>query len=356
MAATLDVIEDGRELPDQHPSGRLLLVLVSFAAGLGLGLITLGVQSGQPPPTGASVDDLSASDANQGISSRVPGFSDSLVLVAATENSAHDYILWPAEGPAQTRAMADGDEVLFDPSGTFIALLSSVPGLDGSLLSMGRFNLIRAVSSGVTSYAWHDSIKGGLAYTIEDDLGTHLYTLNFRGLKTEIPWIGPGGARVAAAGEWGWAIQASADEMVLLNPEGEFKASQSGRALASQPEGWIFVADGEEMKFVSSGGGVERLNADVKPGIVADASFSPSGSSVAIASSRGTFVFNRQLDEIQVLTNESVSWVRWSSDSRFVLTPATTGLTVYDIETGVGTEVLNQRALITVAVLPGRGP
>jgi hypothetical protein len=248
--------------------------------------------------------------------------------------------------------MADGDNVVLDSGAEFIALSSTVPGLDGSLLSMGRFNLIRAISSGVTSYAWHDSENGLLTYTIESAGQTTLFTVNFRGLKDEIPWVDEVGAHIAAWGSWGWAVQSTPDRITLLAPDGEFKDIEPGRVLASN-EGWILAMEGTEPKLVSAGGGVKRFATGADFGIVASAHFSPDGSSVAIAGSKGMAVRDRSSDEADSISDNSSTWVSWRSDSRCLLSSATTGFVVHDLNTGAAKTVLNNYAIITAKAVPG---
>ncbi len=357
MTATLDVIEDGVEdLVQPRPSRlRWLPITLSFIAGLGLGIITLG--SEQQAVQGERTDELAAATDRDGpaigIAVAVPGFPDSVVAIAATENSALDRVLWQARSAPTTRAMADGDNVVLDSGAEFIALSSTVPGLDGSLLSMGRFNLIRAVSAGVTSYAWHDSENGQLTYTIESAGHTTLFTVNFRGLKDEIPWVDEVGAHIAAWGSWGWAVQSTPDRITLLAPDGEFKDVEPGRVLASNHEGWILAMEGAEPKLVSAGGGVKRFATGADFGIVASAHFSPDGSSVAIAGSKGIAVLDRSSGEADSISDNSTTWVSWSSDSRFLLSSATTGFVVHDLKTGAAKTVLNNYAILTAKAVPG---
>lgn len=289
-----------------------------------------------------------------GVSSSVPGFPDSLVAIAATENSALDRILWPTRGEPSIRAMAQGDGVALDANAQFIALTSTVPGLDGMLLSMGRFNLIRATSPGVTSYVWHDSESGLLSYTTEDESGSHLHTVTPRGLKGEIPRAFGPGAAVVGFGDWGWAIQESPDLIVLLSPNGEFKDSEAGRVFASHESGWIFAMDGADAKLISSGGGVQLVVIGSDLGIVADAKFSPDGTLIAVAGSKGILIVDRHSDRRQVLRETSTSWVSWSSDSRFVLSSASTGVVVHDVDSGDSTTVLDNFAIVVAKVVPDR--
>ncbi len=358
MTAVLDLVEDGIDNTEisRPPSWKWLPIVLSFVAGLGIGVMTLG--SDQQAVQGDRSDTLEAAIDSDGpgigIAIAVPGFPDSLVAIAATENSALDRILWQTRAAPTTRAMADGDNVLLDPNAEFIALSSSVPGLDGSLLSMGRFNLIRAISPGVTSYAWHDTESGSLAYSVEDGTGVRLATVNSRGLKNDVDWIGPNGARVIAWGDWGWAIQTSSDTMVLLTPDGDFKDSEVGKVFDSHESGWLFAIEGTEAKLVSSGGGVKRFKVEPDVGIVFDASFAPDADLVAVAGSQGIVILNRNSDERLVISETSASWVTWSSDSRFVLSSARVGIVIYEMATGRRTSVLDHLSIITARVAPSR--
>jgi hypothetical protein len=356
MTAILDLVEDGQDVATapRPPRFRWLPIVLSFVAGLGLGVITLGSdqqaaqRNGSEPTT--VEQDLEQAASGQGITDVIPGFSGSLVAIATTENSAFDRILWPTGALPIVRPMARGDNVTLDARAQFIAMTTVVPGLDGAVLSMGRFNLIRAISSGVTSFAWHDHDPGLLSYTTEDRLGTHISTINSRGLKSQIPWVGPPGVHIVSWGEWGWAIQMSDEQLVLIAPDGVFKDSEPGRAFASLPAGWIFVIEDSSAKFVSAGGGVKRVSVAVDFGIVADASFSPVGNKVAVAGSKGIVMLDRTTEELTLISDTSTQWVSWSPDSRFILSSAPTGINVYDTKTGS-----TKRVLTSYAILAARG-
>lgn len=356
MTATLDVIEDGVEdvAQSRPPRARWLPIALSFVAGFGLGVITLAPDQqasiGDEP---SSSSELDSAQALIGTAGAISGFPDSVVAIAATENSALDRIYWPTRGEPAVRAMADGDNVTLGPDAQFIALSSQVPGLDGSVLSMGRFNLIRAISPGVTSYAWHDSENGLLSYTIENRDQTRLFTVNFRGLKDEVPWVGPAGARIASWGSWGWAIQSTPDGITLLAPDGEFKDTEPGRVLASHSQGWILAMEGSEPKLVSAGGGVKRFATGSDFGIVAAAAFSQDGSKVAIFGSTGIAILDRNSNDATFISDVSTSWASWSSDARFLLSSAATGFVVHDIEKGSSKTVLGNYAIIVAKAVPG---
>lgn len=353
MAATLDLIEDGVEdVPRSRP--RWLPIAISFVAGLGLGVITLAPDQqatiGDAPSSGS---ELESAPSLIGTAGAVPGFPDSVIAIAATENSALDRIYWPTRGEPVVRAMADGNNVVLSPNAEFVAFSSQVPGLEGSILSIGRFNLIRAISPGVTSYAWHDGENDLLSYTIENAGQTRLLTVNSTGLKDEIPWEGPPGATIASWGSWGWAIQSTPDQITLLAPDGNFKDTEPGRALASHSTGWILAMEGTEPKLVSAGGGVKRFATGSDFGIVAAAAFSPDGAKIAIFGSRGIAILARTSEEALFISDSSTSWASWSSDSRFLISSAATGFVSHDIEKGSSRTVLGNFAIIVARAVRG---
>ncbi len=358
MTAVLDLVEDGREdtEPTRPRGWKWLPIALSFAAGLGIGVITLGSdqQAVQADRSETLAPTIAGDGPEIGLAVAVPGFPDSLVAIAATENSALDRVLWQTGAVPTTRAMADGDDVALDSEAEFIALSSSIPGLDGLLLSMGRFNLIRAVGTGVTSYVWHDTMSGSLAYSVEDGSGVRIATVNSRGLKDDVGWTGPVGARVVGWGAWGWAVQSTPDQIVLLAPNGDFKDTEVGSVFDSHESGWVFAMEGPTAKLVSSGGGVKRLSVGPDVGIVFDASFAPDGDLIAIAGSKGIVVLNRASDERIVVSEKSSSWIAWSSDSRFVLSSAQVGIVIHDMTTGRTTTVLDNLSIITAGVVPVR--
>lgn len=363
MTAVLELIEDGADPvidldSTRPPRLRWLPIVLSFIAGLGLGVITLGTDQqaslGDSPEEARVAEELNQVRQGEGIADVIPGFNSSLVAIADTENSALDRILWPTRAAPTVRPMAAGHNVALDAEAQFIAMTTLVPGLEGAVLSMGRFNLIRAVSPRVTSFTWHDNERGLLAYTSESPEGTRLSTVNFRGLISEVPWIGPSDAQIVSWGDWGWAIQTSEEQIVLIAPDGDFKDSEPGRAYASLPTGWIFAIEDSAAKLVSAGGGVKRFPGGTDFGIVADAAFSPDGAKIAVAGSKGIVLLDRTSDEVQTVGNTSTAWVSWSSDSRFILGSAPIGIVVYDTKTGSTKLVLTNYAILAARAVPDR--
>ncbi len=353
------VVEDGVEErgPRRDAQSSWLLVAVAFVLGLALGTLApvdQDVTVGESPdptaietPVGAAAD-----ESESGISDFMAEFPDALVAVVDGVGSGHDYLLWPVKGPLLERSMTGGSGVRLDATGASVALSDRVPGLDGVILSVGRFHSIRAVSSGVTSYAWHDATSGALAFTTESDGDwlLHLVSANFT--PTTVASGPADGRSVAAWGHWGFAVQTPRPQVVLLTPAGELKATEAGVALASHESGWLLVEDGD-LKLVSAGGGVRRLRvADASERIFA-AAFSPDGDLVAMARGTGVHVYDLAGgEEIANLAAYPGDWIAWSSDSRFIVAPARSGIVIHDLETGGSLTTLVGHKVIVSQVRP----
>lgn len=316
--------------------------LVGFIVGLGLGVLVVqpdpepesdgGVVTPPSVTEPATSTTLEADPEAAGVSVVIPGFPDALVAIARTSGSFLNHVLWPYAGDVIVRSMTGGEDVLFDVSSQFIAMSEDVPGLDGGVLSLGRFHSMRPVASGAVSYAWHDSTLGSLAYTANESGNTVLYTVRADLQSIEIVSIPTPNAKVVGWGDWGWAIQGDTDEMVLLTPEGEFKDSETGVGLDTHASGWVLAGAGTEAKLVSAGGGVRRLTLDMGIGTLEDAQFSPDGEKVAVTGTSGIAVFDLGSDQIVVLADFPAPSLAWSSDSRFVLAPTASGVVVFDLE------------------------
>lgn len=354
------VVEDG--VDERSPRGRSRsswpLVVAAFVLGLTLGSLA---SSPSDPGRGAETsadpslvapDESSLDEYESGVSDLVPGFPDALVAVGDGIGSGHDYVLWPVRGPLVTRSMTGGDDVSLDATGRFVALSERVPGLEGAVLSMGRFNGIRPVSSAVTSFVWHDSRSGELAFTTETH-GEWLLRRVAGNFSPSTVAAGPADGRsVAAWGDWGFALRAQDGNVVLLTPSGEPKAIVPGLALASHRSGWLLVQD-DGLKLVSAGGGVRRLDLEDVPAPVFAAAFSPDGDLVAVAGRLGISVYELAAESrLARLSGYPGGWLAWSSDSRFVLAPAQRGIFVHDLETGESVQTLVGHNVVTAQVLP----
>lgn len=358
MAPDSMVIEDGVEekVPPRRSRSQWVIAAVSLAFGFAMGtLVTTGPEQAeedaQPTDTVPVVEEASPESA--GVSATIEDFPDAIVGVGGGAGAGLEVWHWPFDGPLATRGVTDGADVRFDVTGQFVALTESIPDLPGSLLSMGRFNAIRAVQSGVTSFAWHDSRSGEMAYTTERGGSWQLYKAS----RTLIPELVIedrfDGGSVVGWGEWGYAIQTGDDRVALVNGEGEFKDLEEGTAFASHEQGWVFMSDGD-LKVVSAGGGVERLMPlGDELGPLSAASFSPDRSQVAIAGRFGVAVLGIDERELRELSPRfPADWVAWSSDSRFVIVPAQSGIHVHDLESGTAHHLLAGRSVVAASAFP----
>lgn len=357
------VVEDGVDERSPQSRGRSLWLLVAVSFGLGVVVGVLATAPLEPTaspeptatvPTGDTTPSPDpASGDTGGIASVIPTFPDAIVAVGDGVGGGLQHLLWPPDEALVVRGMTEGGDVRFDATGQFIAMTESIPDLPGVLLSMGRFSAIRPVRSEVTSFAWHDSRSGEMAYTTEQEGGWQLH----RAARTLAPSLVLEdrfrGGSIAAWGDWGYAIQAGEDEVALVNADGAFKDLEPGRALTSHESGWVFIAD-DDFKLVSSGGGVRRLMPleDDRDAIVA-AEFSPDATKVAIAGRSGVAVLNIADSELRDLSPDfPAQWVAWSSDSRYVIAPARSGMFIHDLESGRARHVLAGRSVIVATVFP----
>lgn len=353
------VVEDGVEErpPRAGPRSSWLLVAAAFILGLALGTLA---SSPAEPSASAEVETAPTVDGpaspivdeyEAGVSGVVPEFPDALIAIGNGVGSGHDHLLWPVTGPLVSRSMTGGQDVALDATGQFVAMSQEVPGVEGLVLTLGRFNGVRAVSPAVTEYVWHDSKSGQLAFTTETGGEWSLQRVSATFFPSTVV-TGPAyGGVVAAFGDWGFAIQMPDRQVRLLNPMGELKSIESGVALASHSSGWILVQD-EGLKLVSAGGGVRRLDLIDVPTTIFAATFSPDGDRVAVAGRFEVRVYDLAAEGEGVgLEGYPAGWLAWSSDSRFVAAPAQSGILVHDLETGevhhtlIGHNVIAARAL-----------
>jgi WD40 repeat protein len=359
MASDSMVVEDGVEErgPQRKAKSSWLLVAVAFALGLALGTLStvdrdVATVEAADPGTLEGPSQPAADESDSGTSELLAGFPDALVAVSSGIGSGHDYLLWPVRGPLVRRSMTGGSNVLLDATGQLVALSDQVPGLEGSVLSFGRFNGIRPISSGVTSYAWHDSKSGFLAFTTEFEGTWQLQRVSGSFEPTTVA-TGPGdGWKVAAWGEWGYAVQSADGSVTLLNAAGQQKSTVPGEVLTSHESGWLLVEE-QGLKLVSAGGGVRRLDLGEIAAPIFAADFSPDGGLVAVAGRMGIEVYDLS-SEARVVSFPGYpgGWLSWSSDSKFVIAPARSGIVIHDLETGDTIRALIGHNVVVAQALP----
>lgn len=362
MTSDSVIVEDGVDEQTRAKTGSSwMLVVAAFVLGLALGVLASAspavegeAASGETgdPETPEAPFEPAPNESDSGISDIIPGFPDALVAVSAGIGSGHDYLLWPVRGPVVRRSMTGGSDVMLDATGQFIALSELVPDLEGSVVSFGRFNGIRAVSSGVTSYVWHDSKSGFLAFTTEIEGEWRLLQVSGSFAPTTVATGPVDGRRVAAWGEWGFAIQSADGNATLLNAAGQQKSTVPGEVLTSHESGWLLVEE-QGLKLVSAGGGVRRLHLGEIADPIFAAEFSPDGGLVAVAGRLGIEVYDLASEVgVASISGYPGGWLAWSSDSRFVVAPARSGIVIHDLETGESLRALIGHNVVVAQVLP----
>lgn len=360
------VIEDGVSgAPTSEPTrSSWFIVSIAFVVGLGLGALATAPTPDSPPITvpeasgapllSTPLDEQPDLPDERGISEVIDGFPDALVALARTSGSTVDYLLWPVSGDLSVRAMSGGTDILLDATAQFVALSTGLPGEETALLSMGRYNGIRPVAPNVTSYAFHDTSNGWLAYTLADGDFSRVMTVKSDFDPMEIVSLEEPGVTVIGWGDWGWALQTPSGEIMLLNPQGEFRDSEVGFGLATHPSGWVFAIEWDEAKLVSGGGGVRRLGPLEGLGAIQNASFSPDASMIALDGTAGLGVLDVGDGSVVRLTEFSTGPTSWSSDSRFVIAVSGSGLLVHDLANGDVHPILRQYTMLTAGVVPLR--
>lgn len=354
---------DGAETSSQRrrPNSPIVMVAIGLAVGLGFGAVLFSSMPSADTSAGAAGTTLPSAvvlePTDVGITAAVTGFKDALVAVAVGETASLEHLLWPREGPLLDRPMYTGEQVAFDADGQHLAVTQPVPDMEGVVLSVGRFNSVQPVASGVTSFAWHDSAAAHMGYTTVDDGEWALWELSPNLETREIAdGLVPGG-RVVGWGDWGWAIQAPDDRVVLLNPDGELRDTHSGVALTSMSEGWVLVM-GDSLQMVSAGGGARGLGVpDLGP--VLSARFSPLGDLAAVSFRGRTLIVSlddpssNPVAEIDLVGATSLAW---TSDERFLVVPSGRGVLLIDLESREPTIVLDEYQIVAADVILTASP
>lgn len=353
---------DGVETETVGTRSTSRLLPVALASALVLGFVTISVALPESRPVAitetdaALVPPVDLRDVELGIGEVVSGFQDALVGIARSPDGSAAHVLWPNQRPLVTRETTVAPEASFDKSGVFLATASASSDRPGLSLSAGRFNSLRSVSEGVTSFTWHDGSQGRLGYVVHDNDGWEVWQV-VPGFEPTVAIVGqPPTPQLVAMGDWGYAMQ-SGEQLTLLTQDGAHKASYQGRALASRPDGWLLVT-GESFDLLSAGGGVVRLQIDLdRVGAVRSATFSPEGRSVAIVGSGGILITPVDgVGEIKQLDIGDASKGVWSADSRFFIVSRSTGISIFDMETVNQYRLLEEHELATLAVIPLGGP
>jgi hypothetical protein len=127
--------------------------------------------------------------------------------------------------------------------------------------------------------------------------------------------------------------------------------------IASHESGWLAIDD-EGLKLLSAGGGIRGvLDFDLATTPIT-AGFSPDRRMLAVLSRDGIGVVS--LDDGLVVARSDrrpgvAASVVWTSDGRFVAYPGARGLIVVDASSGEVNEILGDRIITGVGILPLSG-
>src|SRR5919106_1599225 len=283
------------------PRGNWLLFALGFVVGLGVAVV-FPTPAGVTTATVTTVDSISPPVApppsgevlTPGIGEVIGGFPDAMVALVETQSGSLIHLLWPVAGPPVERPLLAGiGPARFGTSGRWIASMTAMPDQTGSILSVGITSRFIPLTSGVTSFAWHDSEAGDLAYTqVSGDDGGVWVVLPNREPRLVVGGLDPAIA-VGSWGSWGFALHDPVEGQILLyTPAGEFRSVLPGTSFGSHPSGWVIAYDGGLM-LVSAGGGVSRLDTDLEAiGGVKYAEFSPDRTLIAVRGDEGFLVVN----------------------------------------------------------------
>jgi len=362
MADTINIVAEGEEAFDDRPGnkGRSRWLLAAILGGVALVFFLFGAESFSRAPLPPEPDRLSVGVPTVGVRAVVPGFPDGIVAVSTTDGLMLDLTIWPATRPNYETSLsletsAKGGRVRLDASGRRIATLHRTRDGAENVLIAGMPEAARVVDVDVTGHAWHDSAAGFLAYTTVEDNELLLWVMAVSMSEPELlsRGIGPDGGLVAW-GDWGFALQDEAGTRVtLLSPQGEITRLDAGRFLDSHIDGSLVIA-GDEVKVYGAVEGIRGFGGRfAQVGDLLTAKISPDGRSLAVLGDAGLLVLPFAGDSTieQAVPRNGVAQIEWSSDSRFVLVPATQGLSVLDTTSGELTFLLEDRTILGLSVL-----
>jgi hypothetical protein len=363
MSSEVRVLEDGveRESP-RGATTQWVWLAIGLVIGLGLAVVFVAPLA-SPAPTTADASsapevpaDPETPTSELGVAQVVEGFPDALVALTETQAGSLSYLLWPHSGPSVARPLPVtlSSEVELDASGTWIATATVVPGNEGLVLSVGKPSGMSPLTSGVGSFAWHDSEEGLLAYTAVGDGEWGLWTVGANRKPAPAPISGPEGGIVADWGDWGWAIvDPAAAAFTLFNSSGEVRTTREGVPYDSHSGGWLLVGAGQ-VEMVSSGGGVSVVS-ELPPelGAPMGGAISPDGAKVAIVGDAGLLLTDVDgAEAVLVEVTARFPSVGWSSDSRFAFVPTARGVMTIDTESEALQAILPHELVRAVGAIP----
>ncbi len=352
-------------------SGGWVFVALGFAAALAIGIL-IGNRQTPAEPTAAEIEQVARVEAVRdranlvtefpevresepageprplGLPLRelVPGFSD--VLIVSLLDSAGEPLYQLVWGPGASSAVRATtlDHGVFDQSGNFFARVERSLW-NGQMLAVGDLSSRSTgpVAVGADGFVWHGSEEARIAYTGEvEDARRALFTGKLERIvgdgEVTVSYVTDiGGARLLAWDEWGFALEADG-ELIMLSPAGGDLGRGTLRFLGSASRSTVAVADGRTVLV-----GQADLQDLAEPwwsgGIVGEVLAvhrSPSRSVLAVEAveEEGSVTYVVTDDDIVRLAFAAKPQ-RWSSDGRFLIFSSTgaaqSRLTFYDIDT-----------------------
>ncbi len=370
------VVVDGTDAAEPKEGRRAapLLLTVGLVAVLGAALLLLGYTSGDDEPVAVSTSAGEASEPTSpryGVTALSPEFPDAIVAVVSGSRTtvdgpaAVDHILWPTEAPEVVSLLLEAPQLgpsSLDITGTWVVVSSVDPETSLLELTMGRPSSLKSIAATANSFAWHDSAQGRLSFSVVEEGVWELRTAT--GLfppdtiPTDIPLNGLG--FVASWGDWGWAIQdygsSSLDPIVwVLDSDGVLIRSIPGIAHGSHPSGLLVVADDSTVRVVRvSDGTTAAFDERAGSAPIAAASISPDGSRAVFLDFDGLTVMTLNDSQVVFQSEPVVGWAQvvWSSDSRFVMVPGPTGVSIIDTATSTVVEGFAGIVVRSIGVIP----
>lgn len=362
MVAAPKVVEDKgdepREIDRAQPWGWLTAGLL---VGAGLSVLFLRVDASPPAPTTSTVAEVEvrSNEQEDGIGDVVDGFPDGLVAATRTDGQSLELLIWPLRGEPYARAIPVGASqpagpVAFDVSGRYLATVIPVPDGGLGVLYSGIPQNAAIVATDVSGYAWHDTESSQLGYTTMVEGELLLWVLHHDQVEPELVTRAVGiEGRLAAWGDWGFAVQDEGrDRVVLFTENGEIKDTHPGRVLDSHGSGWLAI-ENDGVSLLSAGGGVSGLDREGLEDEVLAGRFSDDRMQLALLTLEHVQVLSLEDDSelIESGGRPGVPQLSWSSDGRFVLYPAVVrGIWVIDTQNGDVAEVMDDRTFTGIGI------
>ena len=366
MVAAPKVVEDTGEEPREiDRAQRWGWLTAGLVVGAGLSVLFLRVETPPAPTTSTVVEaEVRSNDQEDGIGEVVEGFSDGLVATTRSDGQSLELLIWPLRGEPYERTIPVGASqpagpVAFDVAGRHIATVNPIPEDDLGVLYSGIPQNAAIVATDVSGYAWHDTAAAQLAYTTRIDGELLLWVLRHDRADPELVARAVGiEGRLAAWGEWGFAVQDEArDLVVLFTDAGEIKDTHPGQVLDSHGSGWIAIRN-DRVSLLSAGGGVSGLEREGLDGEVVAGRFSDDREQLALLTPENVQVLSL-LDDSELIESggrPGVAQITWSSDGRFVLYPGVVrGIWVIDTQNGAVSELMDDRTFTGVGIVPLTG-